>query len=151
MTHRNPCAGYVPGRKRCYAREGSPWCANHDPAEAERRKAAGRVRYDANQLVGLKPPPLLKIVDDGVLDDPALDGVVARDIKRMLLKTARDARSGVISAKVAYAMTMALKGAAAIVLAERRVVIAEGKGSGQPWAAPAPENVDGELRADVEH
>ena len=71
-TPRRLCAG-SPGKKRpCYAREGSDWCRNHDPAEAERRRRAGatrRPRFTKSRLIAAevydrpKRPTIVQVLD----------------------------------------------------------------------------------------
>ena len=59
------------GKRQCWAREGKDHCANHDPAEAERRKEAGRVRHprfakavvDGHTFEKAKVPTIPHIVD----------------------------------------------------------------------------------------
>lgn len=43
-THRRPCSASEGKKRVCWAREGSEWCGNHDPALAAARRANGAKR-----------------------------------------------------------------------------------------------------------
>lgn len=68
---RKACAGWESGKRQCWAREGSDYCSNHDPAEAQRRKDAGRIRHprfakaavDGHTFEKAKVPTIPHIVD----------------------------------------------------------------------------------------
>jgi hypothetical protein len=69
---RRPCAGSAGKKRTCWAREGTDWCRNHDPAEAERRRRAGSTRhprFSKARLVGTevfdasKVPTIAKVLD----------------------------------------------------------------------------------------
>ena len=51
MSERRPCPGGVGKKRACYAREGSDFCVNHDPALAEKRRLNGFTRHHG-------PPPV---------------------------------------------------------------------------------------------
>ena len=71
-SHRRPCPGGVGKKRACWAREGSDWCRNHDPAEADRRRKAGGTRHprfakavlvDGHTFDRAKAPTIAHVID----------------------------------------------------------------------------------------
>lgn len=71
-TPRRPCVGWRRGTRQCWARPDSGHCRNHDPAEAERRAAAGAVRHprfakavvsDGHSFNASKVPTIPHVID----------------------------------------------------------------------------------------
>lgn len=105
------CRGNT-GKRPCYARDDSEWCANHDPSEAERRRLAGKVRHPRmshptfDQELGAFVSERDKI--------PQIAGVVD-----CVLKAVEDIRCNVLSPSKGRAMLEGLRIAVAVLLKDR--------------------------------
>lgn len=140
-TPRRSCAGSPPGKRPCFAREGSDWCTNHDPAGVERRRAAGAVRH----------PRFTRVVHvDGQLL-PAENVPTVAKVINALLRIADAAERGDLDPRQAMAATAALKVAREALEAEReyddRTRWAWEKGRQKPEGGEAPAVVESQPAA----
>lgn len=94
-TPRRPCKAAAACKRRCWAKEGSDWCSNHDPAEADRRSAAGRIRHprfaraviDKHKFNESKAPTIAHIVDRalGIADDVQAGKIAPRNAQAAIV------------------------------------------------------------------